>query len=50
MGEYKFVSGELSHCQKVLNQWKHKYNITIINMLAGLVEDTVIILVMRSDR
>lgn len=28
--EYKFVQGDIGHCQKVLNQWKHEYDIEVM--------------------
>jgi len=28
--EYKIIDGQPSDVQKLLNQWKHQYNLTII--------------------
>ncbi len=30
--EYKIIRGTAEHCQKVLNQWKHQYHLTILHM------------------
>ena len=31
MPEYKIIYGTASHCQKVLNQWRHDYAIEILS-------------------
>ena len=49
MHEYKIINGPLADCQKILNQWKHLYNLHIISMVAT--NDTygeVIILIIRT--
>jgi len=30
--EYKIITGTASECQKVLNQWKHEFELNIIQM------------------
>lgn len=30
--EYKIIRGTAEHCQKVLNQWRHQYHLTILHM------------------
>jgi len=30
--EYKIITSSTSECQTWLNQWRHKYNLTIIAM------------------
>ena len=32
MEEFKIISGSMSDCQKWLNQWRHEYEITVIQM------------------
>ena len=32
MDEFRIISGKGDHCQKVLNQWRHDYNIKILQM------------------
>ncbi len=34
MGEYKIIQGDLSYCQKVLNQWKYEFNLTVISFIS----------------
>ncbi len=34
ISEYKIIEGVPSHCQKVLNQWRHRYHLTIHKMSA----------------
>lgn len=31
--EYKIITGDDTYCQTVLNQWKHSYQIKIIEMI-----------------
>lgn len=33
--EYKILTDIPEHCQKVLNQWKHAYDLNIISMCKG---------------
>jgi len=44
MKEYKIVYGDVEYCQKVLNQWKHKYVLEIIQMCAIKFEQVFILL------
>ncbi len=37
--DYKIVTGSDSHCQKVLNQWKHQYELDILHMFPNNVPD-----------
>ncbi len=53
LGEYKIVKGVTSHCQKVLNQWRHQYNLTIHKMLVFQDRDGdiwITILVERNEK
>ena len=31
--EYKLITAEQMHCQKLLNQWKHDYTLEIITII-----------------
>ena len=46
--EYKIISGDEEYCQKVLNQWKHQYDIEVISMSAY--PGKVIILINRKEK
>jgi len=50
--EYKIIGGPITDCQKTLNQWKHKFDLNIIQMCAldNPDEAYVIILLIRSRR
>ena len=48
MPEYQILEGECSHCQKVLNQWRHQYALDIISM--QVYEDRIYILLTRTPR
>ena len=43
--DYKIIKGPTDHCQKVLNQWKHKYGISILKMT--VLGDALVVLVFR---
>ena len=47
LSEYKIITGIPEYCQKVLNQWKHTYDLNIISMCKS--QDAVInILLIRT--
>lgn len=41
MKEYKIIHGNTSECQKWLNQWKHEFNLDIIQMTSDKFTDEV---------
>jgi len=46
--EYQILVGSCSHCQKVLNTWKHTYDLIILstafNGVGDLANDLIIVL------
>ena len=44
-GEFQILEGPASHVQKVLNQWRHEYILSIINMVK--IVDTITVLLFR---
>ena len=45
MKEYKIIWGNPAECQTKLNQWRHEYNIWILEMCSH--NDTIAILLTR---
>lgn len=44
MEEYKILSGTNGDCQKTLNQWRHKYWLTILGVSSDISGDITILL------
>lgn len=45
--EYKIIQGLPAECQKWLNQWRHEFNLKIIQM-CYTIDNKVVILLLRS--
>ena len=46
--EYKIITGNAARCQKLLNQWKHEFDLSIVTMNTtilnvGLKEVTILL-------
>jgi len=46
--EYKIICGSAIDCQKWLNQWKHEFELNIIQMCAD--KDVTVILLTRTKK
>ena len=54
MTEYKIIEGTTEHVQKVLNQWKHKYQISVLGFHqtnnSSTTKNMVTVLVKRREK
>lgn len=48
MEEYKIIVSSAQECQKWLNQWKHEFELNIIQMCAD--KDAIVILLTRKKK
>ncbi len=48
MKEYKILTGNDEYCQKVLNQWKHEFELKVLQMCGH--KDALVILLSREKK
>lgn len=50
MEEYKIISGNETHIQKVLNQWRHLYFLEFIEISINDAGDNIVALIKRTEK